>query len=168
MQDYRRLDVWAKAHELVLETYRATAKVPDRRYPGLVSQLRRAAAAIPATIAEGCGYSTRPEFVRFLQSAGGSVQELHYHLMLAHDLELLPGPEYARLDARTEQVRQMLSGLLRKVRGQSARFPSAPLPGNRFIADGIPAPIHSSTPTTKSGKSARIDSASPAPNAEST
>jgi four helix bundle protein len=116
VQDFRRLDVWTKAHELVLETHRSLGRTQDRAYPGLSSQMRRAAAAIPTNIAEGCGHSTRREFARFLQIALASAHELDYHLLLAHDLGALAGPPYARLDARTTQVKQMLSALLRRVR----------------------------------------------------
>lgn len=118
MQDFRRLAVCERGHELVLLIYRSTARVPERRFPGLVSQLRRSASSIPANIAEGCGHETQREFARFLQIALASAHELHYHLRLSHDLEMLPGPLYARLEARTEQVKQMLTALLRRVRGQ--------------------------------------------------
>lgn len=124
VQDFRRLAVWERGHELVLLVYRSTAKVPERRFPGLVSQLRRAASSVPANIAEGCGHGTQREFGRFLQMALASAHELHYHLQLAHDLEMLPGPEYARLDARAEQLKQMLTALLRRVRGQSRGLPA--------------------------------------------
>ena len=168
MQDYRKLDVWTKAHELVLETYHATSALPDVPFLALVSHLRCAATAVPLNIIEGCGQSARPDFARFLQAASSSVHELQYHLILAHALAVLPGPDYARLDARAEQVRQMLMGLLRKVRGQPSKFPASPLPGKRFIADAIPSAIHSSVPDTISEKSERIDSASSLPNALST
>lgn len=118
MQDFRRLLVWERAHELVLLVYSSTSRVPDRRYPGVVSQLRRASSSIPSKIAEGCGHDTQKELARFLQIALASAHELHYHLRLAHDLEVLPATTYAKLDARTEQVKQMLRGLLRKVHGQ--------------------------------------------------
>lgn len=116
MQDFRKLDVWAKGHELVLETHRGLGRAGDRQYPGLSSQIRRAATAIPANIAEGCGHGTRREFARFLQIALASAYELHYHLLLAYDLGAIAGPVYARLDARTQQVKQMLTALLRRVR----------------------------------------------------
>ena len=109
-------------HELVLMVYGSTSRVPDRRFPLLVSQLRRASSSIPSNIAEGCGHDTQKELARFLQIALASAHELHYHLRLAHDLDVLPATAYAKLDARTEQVKQMLSGLLRKVRGQPRRL----------------------------------------------
>jgi len=116
MQDFQKLAVWTKSHELVLEVYRVTARVSERSYPGLLSQLRRSASSIPANIVEGCGHSSQPEFARFLQMAGASALELTYHLLLARDLGALSTVQYARLEARTMQVRQMLGGLIRRVR----------------------------------------------------
>jgi four helix bundle protein len=124
MQDYRKLSVWGKSHQLVLMIYRVTGNAPEKKYPGLTSQLRRAAAAIPANIAEGCGHGSRREFSRFLAIALASSFELNYHLQLAADLGMLSRSDYARLDARTEQVRRMLSSLTSKVKQGSDR----PLP----------------------------------------
>ncbi len=123
MQDFHKLQVWQRAHDLVLEAYKATNRLPEKRYPGLNAQLRRAASSIPTNIAEGCGHDTQREFARFLQISLASANELQYHLKLSHDLELLAGPEYAKLDARTEQVKQMLGALLRKVRAQPFKLP---------------------------------------------
>lgn len=116
MQDYRKLSVWAKSHQLVLLIYEATGSVSERKFPGLTSQIRRAAASIPANIAEGCGHTGSRELARFLGIAVASSFELAYHLQLAADLEMMSKSDFARLDARTEQVKRMLSSLLVKVR----------------------------------------------------
>ena len=137
MQDFKKLAVWAKAHELVLEVYRETARVSERSYPGLLSQLRRAASSIPANIVEGCGHASQAEFARFLQMAGASALELAYHLLLARDLGALSTVQYARLEARTHSpwgdectsvpwVSQMLGGLIRRVRTDLAEKKPAP------------------------------------------
>ena len=55
MKGFRDLKVWTKAHELTLQVYTATAGFPKEETYGLTSQIRRAAASIPANIAEGCG-----------------------------------------------------------------------------------------------------------------
>ncbi len=135
MQDFKNLAVWTKSHELVVEVYRSTTRVSDRSYPGLMSQMRRAASSIPTNIVEGCGHRSQSEFARFLQMAGASALELSYHLLLAHDLGAIGDIAYAKLDARTLQVRQMLGGLLRKVRGD-LREP--PAPRRRASSDGVP------------------------------
>ncbi len=116
MQDFRKLSVWSKSHQLVLLIYDATAGVSDRKYPGLTSQIRRAAASIPANIAEGCGHAGSKQLAKFLGIAVASSFELGYHLQLASDLNVISRSDFARLDARTEQVRRMLSALLSKVR----------------------------------------------------
>jgi four helix bundle protein len=126
MQDFKKLAVWAKAHELVLEVYRTTSRLPERGYPGLISQLRRAAASIPANIVEGCAHTSQGEFARFLQHASASALEVAYHLLLARDLGALTATQYARLEARTLQVRQMLGGLLRRVRLDLAEHAAKP------------------------------------------
>jgi len=59
MRDFRELKVWEKSHALALHIYRATQRVRRSDYPGIVPQLRRSAASIPANIAEGCGHATR-------------------------------------------------------------------------------------------------------------
>ena len=116
MQDFRKLSVWTKSHQLVLLIYSATASAPEKRFPGLTSQIRRAAASIPANIAEGCGHSGSRELSRFLAIALASSFELAYHLQLAADLGMLSKSDYARLDARTDVVMRMLSSLHSKVR----------------------------------------------------
>lgn len=123
MQDFRKLTVWRKSHELVLLLYRATARASESRYPGLVSQLRRSAASIPANIAEGCGRSGPRDFARFLQISLASAHELHYHVLLASDLGLISLSVYARLDARTEEIKRMLTVLLRRVSEAAQRAP---------------------------------------------
>jgi len=52
MKDFRKLQVWEKAHQLALALYQVTASFPRDETYGLVSQIRRAAASIPSNIAE--------------------------------------------------------------------------------------------------------------------
>jgi four helix bundle protein len=128
MQDYRKLSVWDKSHQLVLLVYEATGNVSERKFPGLTSQVRRAAASIPANIAEGCGHTGSRELARFLGIAVASSFELAYHLQLASDLGVLTKSDFARLDARTEQVKRMLSSLLVRVRQRAAQPDRKPTP----------------------------------------
>jgi len=59
MKDFRQLQVWQKAHSIVLEIYHVTADFPrDERF-GLISQIRRASVSVPSNIAEGCGRGGR-------------------------------------------------------------------------------------------------------------
>jgi four helix bundle protein len=114
--DFKKLKVWQKSHHLTLEIYKSTTGFPDRERFGLTGQLRRAAASIPANVAEGCGRGTDNELGRYVRIGLGSATELEYHLILARDLGILPLPAYESLNAATLEVQSMLAGLSRKVR----------------------------------------------------
>jgi len=116
MQDFRRLSVWQKAHELVLAVYRATQNYPKQEVYGLTSQTRRSFVSIPANIAEGCGRGGDADFARFLQIGMGSASESEYHLLLAKDPGYLPQELHELLSAATKEVKRMLSALLSRVR----------------------------------------------------
>jgi four helix bundle protein len=85
MQDFRRLTVWQKAHQLTLVIYKVTRSFPDEEKFGLISQMRRSSSFIPTNIAEGCVRPTDNDFARFLYISLGSTSELEYQLLLAHD-----------------------------------------------------------------------------------
>jgi four helix bundle protein len=112
MQDFRKLDVWERSHNLTLRIYGATRRFPDSEKFGITSQLRRCSASIPANIAEGCGRDTAADMARFLQIAMGSASELHYHLILANDLQYLDAMAARELLIEIIGVKRMLSTLL--------------------------------------------------------
>ena len=116
MQEFRKLLVWRKSHELTLTCYGFTKDFPaDERF-GLTSQIRRASASIPTNIAEGCGRSGTREFGHFLNIARGSASELEYLLLLAHDLGLLEADLYRSASDSVTEVKRMLTGLSRRLR----------------------------------------------------
>jgi four helix bundle protein len=116
MQDFRKLRVWQKAHEQVLAVYRSTRVFPKHETYGLRAQLRRAAASIPANIAEGCGRGSDADFSRFLIFALSSACELEYHLILARDLDYLTKTVQLELEKNVVAVKRMIGGLLKRTR----------------------------------------------------
>lgn len=119
MRDFKKLKVWQKAHDLTLAVYKATGVFPRSELYGLISQMRRACASIPANIAEGCGRRGQIELARFLQIAMGSASELEYHLLLAHDLEFLSVSEHKCLTRDVTEVKRMLTSLIQKLTAES-------------------------------------------------
>jgi four helix bundle protein len=108
MRDFKKLLVWEKAHELTLAIYRAAETFPQNERYGLTGQMQRAAASIPANIAEGCGRDSDGDFKRFLDIAMGSASELQYHIILAHDLKLLSDEAFESLENHVIEVKRML------------------------------------------------------------
>ncbi|MGE5248671.1 MAG: four helix bundle protein [Bacteroidota bacterium] len=119
MRDFRKIQVWEKAHRLTLRVYRATSGFPKEELYGLTSQIRRAAASIPANIAEGAGRGTQAELARFCHIAGGSASEFDYHLTLAHDLGYLEPEIYSELAASANEIKRMLHGFERAVKSSA-------------------------------------------------
>jgi four helix bundle protein len=99
-----------------LAIYRDTRSFPDVERYGLTNQPRRAAASVPANIAEGCGRDGDADFARFLQIAYGSASEVEYHLLLARDLGYLNPTNHDNLVAATQEVKRMLYAFLGTLR----------------------------------------------------
>jgi four helix bundle protein len=118
VQPFTKLNVWSKAHELSLSTYRLTRAMPASERFGLTTQMKRAAVSVEANIAEGAGRAARGDFRRFLQIASGSAAELQSHILLARDLNLLPQEHASILLAQTDEVKRMLVGLLKRLAGR--------------------------------------------------
>lgn len=118
MRDFRELKVWEKGHLLTLAVYKATARFPREELYGLTSQLRRSCASIPANIAEGCGRDGDAELARFLRISAGSASEFEYHLLLAHELDMLDAPDYKRLTKEVTEVKRMLTSFIQKLKAE--------------------------------------------------
>jgi four helix bundle protein len=113
VRDFRELDVWRKAHQFVLDVYRATDSLPRSEVFGITVQLRRAAISIPTRIAEGCGRDGDAELAACLHKARAAASELEYLLLLCRDLGYLPEPAHDQLSRDIVEVRKMMSGLLK-------------------------------------------------------
>ena len=120
LKSFRELEVWQKAHELTLETYRVSEKFPDRERFGIVSQVRRSAASVPANIAEGFGRRTTKELLQFLANANGSLEETRYFLLLGRDLGYLKDQDFEEMNERCSSVAQMIAGLGRSLKSRLA------------------------------------------------
>lgn len=111
-KSFEDLIVWQKAHQFVLSTYAYTEKFPKPEMYGLVSQLRRAAVSIPANIAEGFKRRTKPDKVRLMNIAQGSLEECQYYLILARDLGY---GDSAVLKSQLDEVSKLLDAYIRSL-----------------------------------------------------
>jgi four helix bundle protein len=115
IKNHRDLIAWQKAMDPVVLIYQATAAFPKHELYGLTSQLRRAAASIPANIAEGQGRRSKAEFCQFLGNARGSLLELDTHLELALRLKYLTVSQHERIHKDVVEVGRIMNGLLRSL-----------------------------------------------------
>ena len=114
-QGYQDLVVWQKAMELVTAVYQITRDWPHEEQYGLISQVRRAAVAIPSNLAEGHGRSGRREFAHHVSVAYGSLCELETQLLIAERLGYSDAEATEFLMNRIADVRRLTNGLLRSL-----------------------------------------------------
>lgn len=116
MQDYKKLIVWSKAHELTINVYKKTKVFPKEEIYALTSQMRRATASIAINIVEGCGRRTKQDKAHFMQMAFASAQEVEYLLFLSTELEYLNAETYKVLEVEIIVIKSMLNSLIKKIK----------------------------------------------------
>ena len=95
--------------------YVITREFPKQEMYGMTAQIRRAAASIPANIAEGYGREYRGEYVQFLRIAQGSLKELETHLFLSVRVKLATSGAINPIIDECEALGRMLRSLIRSL-----------------------------------------------------
>jgi len=124
MQRFTELKVWERSHALVLRLYPITSSLPVEERYGLISQLRRAATAVPTNIAEGSKRQTKADFAHFLNIAEGSLAETEYLVVLARDLGYLHHEVTGPIMAEINEIARMLYVLRTKIQREHSGLSS--------------------------------------------
>ncbi|MBR0697551.1 four helix bundle protein [Bradyrhizobium lablabi] len=101
--------------------YQLTRRFPREELFGLTSQIRRAAASIPANVAEGHGRENTGSFVQSLRISQGSLKELETHLLLAERVGISPSLQSQPILAQCESLGKMLRALIRSLQDKSTK-----------------------------------------------
>jgi four helix bundle protein len=120
ISSYRDLRVWQDAMSLAEACYRVTRSFPKDETFGLSAQIRRAAASVPANVAEGHGREHRGSFIQHLRIAQGSLKELVTHLLLAVRVGVMADAEMASMMGSCETVGKMLRSLIHSLQNKGA------------------------------------------------
>ncbi len=119
MRDYKKLDVWKKAHLLTKQVYQTILpKMPIEERFALTSQLRRSAYSIPLNIVEGCGKNTNKYFAHYLDNALGSAHEVEYTCYLIFDLGYITNDLHESVYKEINEVKAMLIGFIKYLRNE--------------------------------------------------
>ena len=126
--NYKDLDLYKAAKELVLNVYALLRKFPKEEQYALCDQLRRAAISIPSNIAEGMGRVSTKEQLHFIEIAYGSLLEVECQLDIAHDIKYISDDEYLSAENQIGKVASLLSGLRSKRLSPNPQSPSSSNP----------------------------------------
>jgi len=111
VRSYRDLEVWRSGIDFATECYRLAKLLPKAEEFRITSQLLRAAASVPANIAEGWMRATRKDYARFVRVARGSLAEAETFLLLSVRTGLLPEPEAETAMAIADKLGRQLNVL---------------------------------------------------------
>ena len=112
IRGYKDLIAWQKAMTLVETVYQITGRFPAQERFCLVPQVRRAAISIPSNIAEGHGRRSRADYVRFLDIARASANELETQLLIAVRLRYLAEHVISPAVNLCDEVQRIIKGLI--------------------------------------------------------
>jgi four helix bundle protein len=123
---FKDLQCWNKAHDFVLQTYKATAYFPKSEIYGLTSQFRRAAISIPANIAEGYRKTGVKDKLRFFNIAQGSLEECRYYIILSKDLNYIEAESFEFLSDLLVNSSRLLNAYCNKINQSLLPAPAPP------------------------------------------
>ncbi len=115
IENYKDLKIWQKGMEIAEKCYYLTQSFPKEELYGMTQQIRRASASIPANIAEGYGRRSKAEYVRFLNIAQGSINELETHLILSSRVGLCSQEKIEPILNLSQETARMTIALIRKL-----------------------------------------------------
>ena len=115
IRSYRELKIWQRSMDLTVQTYELTRRFPSEEKYGLSSQMRRAAASVPANIAEGQARRSKKEFLQILSIARGSLAELETFVTLSERLGLIRRETSNSLLEDCAEINRMMNGLMRSL-----------------------------------------------------
>jgi four helix bundle protein len=116
IRSHRDLIVWQKSMDLAEVVYHLTTQFPAIERYRLCAQVTRAAASVPANIAEGSARGSRRDYSNFLSIAKGSLMETETFLMLAVRLKYISQEEAATAFALLTEISKMLTSLRSRLR----------------------------------------------------
>lgn len=111
---YRKLEIWVKARELVIDIHDMSLQLPKYEMYEVGSQIRRSVKSVRSNIVEGDGRrSYKKEYIRFIVFALASNDETIDHLDTLFETRSLKDEKlYHNLKGRLEILGKMLNNFL--------------------------------------------------------
>jgi four helix bundle protein len=119
MANYKTLEAWKAAMQLVKEVYILTKKYPKEELFALTSQTKRSAVSIPSNIAEGLGRQYKKDMLQFLHIARGSIYELETQLSIAKMIEIISDEEANAINTLLGTSLKLLNGLINSIESRT-------------------------------------------------
>jgi four helix bundle protein len=118
---FKDLDIWQKAKDLAVLTYRVSDSDMQGLDFGLRDQIRCSAVSVASNLAEGDERDTDKESVRYFYIAKGSVAELRTQLQIAYESGRLNKAMYETIEKEYDTLGKRIGRLI-QARRKSSRL----------------------------------------------
>ena len=116
MREHTKLRAFELADDVGLLVYKTPRAFPREELYGLTSQLRRSAVSVPSNIVEGCRRNSQADYMRFLDTAYGSLKELRYLVDLSNRLGYFVDHDIQVFQSKIIEAEKVLNALIRSLR----------------------------------------------------
>ena len=116
---YRKLEIWKNARVLNKIIYKLSSDFPKEENYGLKSQLRRSSVSVVSNIAEGSGYESNQQFLKYLFIGLGSLCEVETQCYLSYDLAYIDKLKLDNLIDSSDKLKRMILSFMKKLRSDN-------------------------------------------------
>ncbi len=118
VERFEDLNCWKEARQMVKMIFLTSRKEELRKDFDLVGQLKSASLSVMNNIAEGFGRFSVKEFIRFLDIAQSSAQEVMSMTYVLIDLEYVTDQEFNELQSKIGHTRNLILGLIKYLKNK--------------------------------------------------
>ena len=116
IENYEDLRCWKKARKLVNSVYDLIKRPAIKNEYELVDQLKRAAISVMTNIAEGFSRYYKKDFIRFLDYAQSSVQEVKSLLYIVADQDMIERKKVEEIQNECDHCQAQILALLKHIK----------------------------------------------------
>ena len=110
--NFKKLQIWSEAIELIDENYKLTATFPDYEKFGLRTQMNRCSVSIASNISEGSSKRTDKHFIKFLNDSLGSAYEWETQLIVSHRQNFIAEGLFLKLEDKVQALQSKISNFI--------------------------------------------------------
>lgn len=110
--NFKKLQIWLLAIELIDENYKLTSTFPDYEKFGLRTQMNRCSVSIASNISEGTSKSTDRHFIKFLDDSLGSAYEWETQLIVCYRQGFISEDLFLILEDRVQALQSKISNFI--------------------------------------------------------
>lgn len=110
--NFKKLQIWNEAMDLIDENYLFTSTLPDYERFGLRTQMNRCAVSIASNISEGSSKRTNKHFIKYLEDSLGSAYEWETQLAVCCRQKFISEDIYVSLEKNIQKLQSKISNFI--------------------------------------------------------